>query len=392
MFKKILFTVFCLLLLVTYHKDEIKVSANEEIEDKIDLGIESQGCILIDVNSGKTIYEKNSDEKLYPASMTKMMGMLLVLDAINNHKLSYDKIVTISLEASKMGGSQVFLEMGEKLTVDELFKCVAIASANDAMYALAEIVSGSEKLFVNEMNKKAKSLGMNNTNFANTTGFDDPNHYSCPKDMSILAKELLQNYEEDVIKYTSLKEGYIRENTNEPFWLVNTNRLLGDYEGIDGLKTGFTQDAGFCLTSTAKRDNLRLVSVVMKANNKEMRTRDTIKLLDYGFANYKAIKLYSKGEIICTCSFNHSANKDTPVFIGEDVFVTLKSNENIDNIKKEIIITKNSAPIKKNDKIGVIKIIISENECKEFNLYSQENVSFLHWYDYFISLLLDMLF
>lgn len=235
MLKKLFIVLICILLLPTLN-NKLNVEANEN--EVLELGIESKGCILIDVLTNKVLYEKNADEKLYPASMTKMMGMLLILEAIENKKINFEQEVTISNEASKMGGSQVYLEAGETMTIDELFKCVTIASANDAMYALAETLAGSELQFVNNMNKKAKEIGMKDTNFNNTTGFDDKNHYSTPRDMAKLARELMFKYEQEVSKYSSLKESYIRKDTSEPFWLVNTNRLLGDYDGLDGLKTG----------------------------------------------------------------------------------------------------------------------------------------------------------
>ena len=388
MLKKVISIVIVLLFCISFGEHRLTVSANE---NSVDLGIESSGCVLIEVSTNKIIYEKNSNEKMYPASMTKMMGMLLTLEAIHENKIKFEQEVNVSLEASKMGGSQVYLEPGEIITIEELFKCVAIASANDAMYALAETIAGSENQFVNKMNEKAKKIGMKNTNFVNTTGFDDPNHYSTPKDMGLLARELINKFENEVTKYTSQVEGYIRQDSDNPFWLVNTNRLLGDYQGLDGLKTGFTQDAGFCLTSTAKRDNLRLISVVMNAKTKEIRSKDTVKLLDYGFANYQSIKLYEKGEIIGNVEFKHSKNENTPIIVNNDVYISVKKGETIDTINKEIVIEKYSAPIKNNEKIGYILIRNSDNDEIKIELFSGEEVEFLHWYDYFISLFLDML-
>ena len=388
MLKKLFIVLICFLLLPTLN-NKLNVEANEN--EVLELGIESKGCILIDVLTNKVLYEKNADEKLYPASMTKMMGMLLILEAIENKKINFEQEVTISNEASKMGGSQVYLEAGETMTIDELFKCVTIASANDAMYALAETLAGSELQFVNNMNKKAKEIGMKDTNFNNTTGFDDKNHYSTPRDMAKLARELMFKYEQEVSKYSSLKESYIREDTSEPFWLVNTNRLLGDYDGLDGLKTGFTQDAGFCLTATAKRDNLRLISVVMKSNTKEVRSKDTIKLLDYGFSNYKSIKIYNKDEVIGSCSFKNAKKENIPIIVKKDVYISVKKEENINNIIKEIYIYKISTPIKENEKIGLLKVKNSENYTIQIDIYVKEKVEFLHWYDYFVDILKNML-
>jgi len=392
MFKKIFVLLFIVLLSsLNFKNNRVKLVA-QEIKEEINLNINSAGCVLIDLNSNKVLYEKNSNEKMYPASMTKMMGMLLVLEAIENNKIKFEQEVTISLAASKMGGSQVYLEPGEIMSIEELFKCVTIASANDAMFALAETVSGSETQFVKDMNKRALEIGMKNTNFVNTTGFDDENHYSSPFDMGLLARELLFKYETKVTKYSSLKEGYIREDSDNPFWLVNTNRLLGDYQGLDGLKTGFTQDAGFCLTASAKRDNLRLISVVMNAATKDIRSKDTLTLLDYGFANYESLQIYKKGEIIGTASFKHAKKENTPLITHNDLFITVKKGENIDNIKKEIIIEKVNAPIKKNEVVGKVIVENSLGWKNEIDIIVNENIKFIHWYDYFIELFLQMLF
>lgn len=392
MFKKIFVLLFIVLLSsLNFKYNRVKLVA-QEIKEEINLNINSAGCVLIDLNSNKVLYEKNSNEKMYPASMTKMMGMLLVLEAIENNKIKFEQEVTISLAASKMGGSQVYLEPGEIMSIEELFKCVTIASANDAMFALAETVSGSETQFVKDMNKRALEIGMKNTNFVNTTGFDDENHYSSPFDMGLLARELLFKYETKVTKYSSLREGYIREDSDNPFWLVNTNRLLGDYQGLDGLKTGFTQDAGFCLTASAKRDNLRLISVVMNAATKDIRSKDTLTLLDYGFANYESLQIYKKGEIIGTASFKHAKKENTPLVAHNDLFITVKKGENIDKIKKEIIIEKVNAPIKKNEVVGKVIVENSLGWKNEIDIIVNENIKFIHWYDYFIELFLQMLF
>ena len=220
--------------------------------------VTSDAAYLIEYQTGTVLYSKNEDKKLYPASMTKMMGLYLVLDAIENNKLSLNDDVVVSLRAASMGGTQIFLQPNEVMKVEDLLKSVAINSANDAICALAETVSGSIESFVELMNKTAKEFGCINTNFVNPTGFDDPNHYSCAKDMSIIARNLLL-FEEKILCYTSKYEDYIRQDSENPFWLVNTNKLVKFYDGCDGLKTGFTQKAGFCLTATAKRNNVRLI-------------------------------------------------------------------------------------------------------------------------------------
>jgi D-alanyl-D-alanine carboxypeptidase (penicillin-binding protein 5/6) len=225
----------------------------------------------MEVSTGQIVYSKNINERKYPASMTKMMGMFLILEKIKNNEIKYEDIVTVSENASSMGGSQVFLEPGEQITVNDLFKSICIASANDAIVALGEHAYGSEDNFIHEMNIMAKKLGMNDTNFINATGFHDPKHYTTANDMATLALALLTSHKSEVLKYTSMYEGYIRENTEKPFWLVNTNKLIRFYNGMDGLKTGYTSDSGFNLTATAERNGLRFITVIMDAETSSSR-------------------------------------------------------------------------------------------------------------------------
>ena len=229
----------------------------------LELASNSKSAILIDALTGEIMFEKNSHERLAPASMTKMMSMLLVLENIEAGVIKWDDIVTVSLNASSMGGSQILLEQGEEMSVKDLFKGVAVASGNDAVVALAETVAGTVDEFVNMMNKRAKELGLLDTNFKNPHGLTDANHYSSAYDMALIAKELSRH--DEVFKYTSIYEDYLRENTKRKLWLVNTNKLVRFYKGVDGFKTGFTDEAGYCLSVSAKRNDMRLVSVVMGA-------------------------------------------------------------------------------------------------------------------------------
>lgn len=239
--KKItIFIIFTFVLSFFYSIKGIKINANETSKEQEETNIQIKAPVglLMEFSTGQIIYEKNINEKKYPASMTKMMGLFIILEKINNGTIKYEDIVTVSENASSMGGSQVFLEPGEQISVHDLFKSICIASANDAIVALGEHIFGSEENFIQEMNNMAKKLGMNNTNFVNSTGFHDQNHYTTANDMAILALSLLTNYKEDVLKYTSMYESYIRESTEKPFWLVNTNKLIRFYDGMDGLKTG----------------------------------------------------------------------------------------------------------------------------------------------------------
>jgi len=253
-------------------------------EETEDLAPNAKSAIMIEASTGEILFQKNKDEKLAPASMTKMMSMLLIMEEIENGNLKWNEMITTSEKASSMGGSQIFLKVGEKMTVEDLLKGVAIASGNDAVVALAERVSGSEEQFVKRMNIKAKDLGLKNTNFINATGLTADNHYSSAYDMSLIAKELVKH--EKILEFTSTYEDYLRKDTKSPFWLVNTNRLVRFKEGVDGLKTGFTDEAGYCLTATMKKDNMRLITVVMKEENTSKRSADTTKMLDYGFNIY----------------------------------------------------------------------------------------------------------
>ena len=236
--KKINILIVLTLILTLFNLlfSQNKITAEEKNENQ--LQINADVGLLMEFSTGQIIYSKNINKKKYPASMTKMMGLFLILEKIKDNSLKYDDIVTVSENASSMGGSQIFLEPGEQITVNDLFKAICISSANDAIVALGEHTFGSEENFIKEMNKMAKKLGMNDTNFINPTGFHNENHYTTANDMATLALALLTNYKDDILKYTSIYEAYIRENTEKPFWLVNTNKLVKFYEGMDGLKTG----------------------------------------------------------------------------------------------------------------------------------------------------------
>ena len=232
------------------------------------------------------MYAQNETERLKPASMTKMMGLLLICEQIDQKKISLDDIVMISASAAAMGGSQVFLEVNEQMSVHDLLKSVCISSANDAMYALGEFVATTNDRFVELMNQKAKELNLENTHFVNVTGFDDDNHYTCAKDIALMTKELLKY--EDVFNYTMIWMDSLR---NGEFGLSNTNKLIRFYPGANGMKTGFTDTAGYCMSATAKRDDMTLIAVVMKADTSDNRFSDAKKLLDYGFANFSVYRI-----------------------------------------------------------------------------------------------------
>ena len=345
------------------------------------LNLTSESAILMDAESGKILYEKNIDEQLPMASMTKIMSMLLIMESIENGTLSYEDKVLISENASSMGGSQVFLQAGEQYTVNDLLKCIAISSANDAVVAMAEKISGSVDAFVDLMNKRVKELGLKNTNFANPHGLDNENHYSTAYDMAIIAKELL-NYE-DILKYTSIYEDYLTKPDGSEIWLVNTNRLVRFYDGVDGLKTGYTTEARYCLTATAKKGDLRLISVVMKSPSAEDRSSDTSTLLTYGFNSFKTSIIYSGDESLGKVKVEKGKINEIDVYLKEDLTeilsVTQKPNDYSFNIKVDKIIS----PIKAGTVVGTAEIIDNDgNIVDEVEIIVKEDIVKAGFFDY----------
>ena len=340
--------------------------------ENLDLAPNAKSAILIEASTGEIIYEKNSHEKLPPASMTKMMSMLLIIEKIEENKLKWDEMVTASSKASSMGGSQIFLEPGEKMSVTELLKGIAIGSGNDATMALAERISGSEEEFVKLMNEKAKTLGLKNTNFKNPTGLDAENHYSSAYDMALIAKELVKH--KKILEFTSTYEDYLRQNTNNKFWLVNTNRLVRFYQGVDGLKTGFTNEAGYCLTSTAERNSLRLITVVMNEPDSTTRSNETSAMLDYGFNAYTVNKIIKKDKSIGTIKINMGYKKEINVGSKEDINILNNNNKEKRNVTYKIEYKNISAPIKKGNIVGKINLIENNKIIKNLDLISLEDV------------------
>lgn len=320
-----------------------------------DLTPTAKSAILIDYATGEVLYEKNADERLAPASMTKIGSMLLIMEAIDSGKLSLNDEVTISEEAASMGGSQIFLEAGEVYTVHDLLKGVAIASGNDAVVALAEKLAGSQGAFVDMMNKRFKELGANNTNFVNAHGLDSEGHYSTARDMATIARELLKH--EKILEYTSIYEEYLEKNDGTKTWLVNTNKLVRFYDGVDGLKTGFTETAGYCLTATAKKDDFRLISVVMGEDSTENRSSDTVKLLNYGFNTYKINTIKTKDEVLGKVRVERGKENFAEIVLLEDATELLKNTEDVSNYEFNLKVDTIKAPVKPGDIVGSAEII-----------------------------------
>lgn len=342
-------------------------------EETEDLAPNAKSAIMIEASTGEILFQKNKDEKLAPASMTKMMSMLLIMEEIENGNLKWNEMITTSEKASSMGGSQIFLKVGEKMTVEDLLKGVAIASGNDAVVALAERVSGSEEQFVKRMNIRAKDLGLKNTNFINATGLTADNHYSSAYDMSLIAKELVKH--EKILEFTSTYEDYLRKDTKSPFWLVNTNRLVRFKEGVDGLKTGFTDEAGYCLTATMKKDNMRLITVVMKEENTSKRSADTTKMLDYGFNIYMVQTILDEKTTIEKKKIELGKTLTTEIVPKENITILNKKSDDQKNITYKTNINKIIAPVKKGDKVGTIDIIEDNNIISTIDATVKEDIS-----------------
>ena len=337
----------------------------------IDLAPNAKSVILIEASTGDILYERNSHEKLPPASMTKMMSMLLIMENISKGIIKWDDIVTVSSNASSMGGSQILLETGEEMTVEDLFKGIAVASGNDAVVALAEYIAGSVEEFVNMMNDKAKELNLNDTYFKNPHGLNDTNHYSSAYDMSVIAKELAKH--EDVFKYTSIYEDYLREGTQKKLWLVNTNKLVRFYKGVDGLKTGYTEEAGYCLTATANK-GFRVIAVVMGEPSSELRNKEVSEMLDYAYATYKLNTLLKKDDTLGKEMVELSNKKYATIVPMEDITILSKKLDGDKNYSYNITVDKLKAPITKGDKVGYIDILEDDNIIKTLDITVKEDI------------------
>ena len=348
----------------------------------VEMDISAKSAILVDFNTGKVLYSKNENEPLAMASMTKVMSMLLIMEKIDDGSLKYDDIVEISTESSSMGGSQIFLNPGDKYKVIDLLKGVAMASANDAVVALAEKTYGSKEHFIEAMNKKAESLGLKNTHFVNVHGLDEEGHYSSAYDMSVMARELLKH--ENILDFARLYEEYLTKPDGSQIWLVNTNKLVRFYDGVDGLKTGFTQNAGYCLTATGKKNNLRLISVVMGEESIEKRSSDTVKLLNYGFNTFKVNLIKNKSEILGKVNVQKGKKENVDVVLVNDLIELLNASDKPSNYKFKILVDKITAPVKKGDVIGKVKVLNDNGILiSEVDITVNENVLKANLWDLF---------
>lgn len=355
------------------------VFAEESKGSSLDLAPNSQSAVLMDADTGTLIFEKNSDVRLPPASITKVMTMLLIMEAIDNGSLQWNEKVSTSEHAASMGGSQIFLEAGEEMTVDDMFKGIAMASGNDASVAMAEKIAGSEELFVQQMNDKAKQLGLKNTSFANTNGLPAENHYSSAYDIAVMSRELL--HYEKVTEYTGKYEDYLRKDTDDPFWLVNTNKLVRFYSGVDGLKTGYTSKAKFCLTATAKRDGFRVISVVLGEPNTKTRNLEVSKMFDYAFSQYKVHPIFQAGDKIESIKIDKGSVPEIELSAQRQYSVLLKKGESAENIRYETEWNEDlQVPIKKGQEIAKLKVYNEDEMITEFSLPAPEDVEKAGWW------------
>lgn len=324
----------------------------------IDLASNAKSAIIIEPTTGKIIFDKNSNERLEPASMTKIMTLLLTFEAIDNGRVSLDDMVNISKRAEDMGGSQMFLEAGSDIRLEEIIKGVSIASANDGAIALAEFIGGSVENFVDMMNKKVEDLGLSNTHFANPHGLHADNHYSSAYDMAIMASNLISH--EKVLNYTSIYEDYFNKPDGSRTWLVNTNKLVRFLEGVDGLKTGYTSEAGYCLTATAKKGNVRYITVVMGEPSSDIRSSETANMLNYAFNSFKLNTILDKSQELGTIYIDKSKQKTAKIVVKNPVTELISKEKDIPNYTYNLKVEKITVPIKAGTKVGTVEILDNE--------------------------------
>ncbi|ABW19131.1 D-alanyl-D-alanine carboxypeptidase family protein [Alkaliphilus oremlandii] len=341
--------------------------------DTAPFDINAKSAILIDANTGTVLYEKNIHEKLPPASVTKIMTMLLVMEAIDSNKITLNDKVTVSERASKMGGTQLYLEPGEVKTVEELMKGVAIRSANDASLALGEHIAGTEELFVQEMNRRAKELGMNNTTFVNTNGLPAEGHVTTAYDIAIMSRELLKH--KSIHKWlTTWMDTVVVGKRQSEQSLVNTNRLINSYQGANGIKTGYTTEALHCLSASATRGGTTFISVILAAPSSQVRFNEAAKLLDYGFANYNTVEVVKKDGFVGNISLNKGKKAEIELVAKDNLNVLVKKGEEA-KVHKEIVLPEFiNAPIKKGDTVGEIIVKLDETEVGKIDIVSKEDV------------------
>ena len=357
-----------------YAQEEKKTQENNAMD------ITAQSAVLIENSSGRILYEKEKDKELIPASITKIMTLLLIFEALENGQIHLEDSVSVSEYAASMGGSQVFLEPGETQTVDTMIKCISVASANDAAVAMAEYVAGSEQAFVDQMNQKAKELGMKHTHFMNCNGLDDSiesGHYSSAYDVALMSGALISGYPQ-ISHYSTIWMDEITHSTKKgdtQFGLTNTNKLIRTYQGITGLKTGSTSKAKYCLSATASRAGVSLTAVVMAAPDPKIRFSQAASLLDYGFANCTSFEDQTTALKLPAIPVKNGVTETVSPYIQKNFSYTLCKGESGDQIKRRIEYKKNlTAPIRKGDMVGRVVYTKNEQTLEEIPIYAAKEV------------------
>ncbi len=373
------------LTIPTWAEDSIVETSGEVGENFLDLSCES--AILISQDTGEVLYEHNAHEKLRPASVTKVMTILLIMEEIDSGRLSYSDKISCSEKASSMGGSQIWLDTREELTVDEMLKAICVVSANDCTVAMAEHIAGSEEMFVNRMNERAKELGMNDTTFKNCHGIDEDGHETSSYDIALMSRELLRNHP-SITKYTTIWMDSLRDGKSE---LVNTNKLIRNYQGATGLKTGSTSLALFNLSASATRDDLSLIAVIMRAPSTKERFSCARKLLDYGFSTFKYKKFAEKDVEVMNVPINKGVVSEVSVKYA-DTSGKIMNKKSEGNIEQEIIINDNvSAPIEAGQVLGRVEFkvdgeavasvdLVAESEVGKLNIFTMGKRILKKWF------------
>ncbi len=380
--KKIIVILIMLLMVIPLN---VFATVNQ---DNLSLLENAKSGILVEASTGEILYEKNKDEKVSIASLTKMAAQIIILENIENGNLKWDEIITASSNAASMGGTQIWLTAGEKISVEDLFKGMSMASANDATVALAERIAGTESAFVKLMNDKVKELGLKNTVFKNSTGLDEEGHYSTAYDLSVIARELLNH--DEILRFSSVYEDYIRKDTPNKFWLVNTNKLVRFYEGADGLKTGFTDAAGYTMAVTAKRDDMRLIAIVLGEDVSKTRNDETTELLDYGFNNYKVNLVKAKGETVKKIKVDKGSIDEVDIITENDILILNKKSDATINYDTKIIVNDIELPIKKGTIVGKIEVLYNDEVVKTDNLVAGNDVKKINYFKYLFNNLKDI--
>ena len=356
----------------------ISVSAEESKE----LIANATSGLLMEQSTGKIIFEKEKDKQVAVASMTKMVAQTIILEKIEEGKIKWDDIVTVSENASGMGGSQIYLTTGEKMSVKDLFKGISMASANDATVAMAEYIAGTEEAFVKMMNDKVKELGLKNTIFKNSTGLDEEGHLSTAYDMAVIARNLLTH--EKILDFSSVYEDYLRQDTENKFWLVNTNKLVRFYDSADGLKTGHTDAAKYCLAATAKKDGMRLIAIVLGEENSTVRNNEAMALLDYGFNTKKISIVKEKGEVVKEILFDKGDKNKISLAPKYDVGVLENKESNGNKYDYLIKVDDIKLPVKKGQVLGKIVVKSKNDEIAEVDLISKTSINKLNFFELYL--------